>query len=67
MVYRDPNVMRPETVLEGMGPRFGEYPVTLMTRRAWGLRANEVIDRRESAPSAVWDDHRSNPDARQGG
>jgi hypothetical protein len=67
MVYRDPNVMRPETVLEGMGPRFGEYPVALMTRRTWGLRADEVINRRETAPSAVWDDHRSNPDAREGG
>ncbi len=65
MVYRDQNVMRPETVLEGMGPRFGEYPVALMTRRTWSLQATEIIDRRESAPSAIWDDSRSNPDARE--
>jgi hypothetical protein len=38
--------------------------VALVTRRTWGLQADAVINRRESAPSAVWDDHRSNPDAR---
>lgn len=65
MVYRDQNVMRPETVLDGMGARFGEYPVALMTRRTWSLQAGSIIDRRESAPSAIWDDARSNPDARE--
>ncbi|HLJ11432.1 MAG TPA: hypothetical protein VKU82_09590 [Planctomycetaceae bacterium] len=65
MAYRDPNALRPETVLEGLGPRFGEYPVALLTRRTWGLRANEVVNRRESAPTSVWDDARSNPDARE--
>ena len=67
MVYRNPNELRPETVLEDVGPRFGEYPVALVTRRTWGLQADAVIKRRESAPSAVWDDHRSNPDAREMG
>ncbi len=66
MVNRNPNGMRPEEVLEGMGPRFGEYPVALMTRRTWGLRADEVINRRETAPGAVWNDLRSNPDVREG-
>jgi hypothetical protein len=64
MVYRNPNAMRPEEVLEGMGPRFGEYPIALMTRRTWSLQAGAVINRRETAPGAVWDDHRSNPDVR---
>jgi hypothetical protein len=65
MVYRNPNELRPETILEGLGPRFGEYPAALVTRRTWGLRAGEVLDQRESAPSAVWNVHRSNPDARE--
>ncbi len=64
MVNRSSNVQRPETVLEGMGPRFGEYPVALMTRRTWALRAAEVINHRGSSPGAIWDDHRSSPDAR---
>ena len=64
MVYGNPYVMRPEEILEGMGPRFGEYPVALMTRRTWGLRADEVLNRRETAPGAVWDDPRANPDDR---
>lgn len=66
MVYRNPNVQRPETVLEGLGARFGEYPVHLMTRRTWGLQSQEVINRRETAPSAIWSDPRSFPDARPG-
>ena len=67
MVYRNPNELRPETDLDGLGPRFGEYPVALVTRRTWGLRAEEVINHRQTAPSAVWDDHRSNPDGREPG
>lgn len=64
MVYGNPNGMRPENVLEGLGPRFGEYPVRLMTRRTWGLMSDEVVNARESAPSPVWNDPRSNPDVR---
>jgi len=64
MVYRNPNVLYPESVLEGVGPRFGEYPVPLMTRRTWGLRADDVINRRGSAPNPIWCDPRSFPDVR---
>ena len=64
MVYRNARAVRPEAVLEQLGPRFGEYPAVLMTRRTWALNSHEVVNRRETAPSAVWDDHRSNPDAR---
>ena len=64
MVSRNPNSVRPEAALEGLGPRFGEYPVSLLTRRTYSLRADEVIDRRETAPSPVWTDMRSNPDVR---
>ena len=65
MVNRNSSALRPEAVLEGLGPRFGEYPVALLTRRTWSLRANEVINRRESSPSAIWTDPRSYPDVRE--
>ena len=65
MVNRHPPEQRPEAIVEGLGPRFGEYPVPLLTRRTWSLRANEVINRRESSPGPVWTDPRSYPDVRE--
>lgn len=67
MVNRHPPEQRLEVVQEGLGPRFGEYPMTLWTRRTWSLRANEVIKRRASSPNAVWTDPRSYPDVREVG
>ncbi len=63
MVYRNARAVRPETVLEHLGPRFGEYPVVLMTRRTWALNSDEVVNRRETAPNANWNDPRSFPDS----
>ena len=60
---RNPNTTRPESALDGYGPRFGEYPIRLLTRRAFSLEASEVIERRETAPNAVWFDRRSRPEA----
>lgn len=62
MVYRNTKAVRPETALEDLGPRFGEYPVALLTRRTWALASHEVINRRETAPNANWNDPRSFPE-----
>jgi hypothetical protein len=55
------NSVRPESALEEYGPRFGEYPISLRTRRTYSLQAEGVVNRRESAPNALWFDARSNP------
>jgi hypothetical protein len=65
MAYRNRPGFRPENALEGTGPRFGEYPVNLLTRRAYGLRTDAVIDRRDAAPNSIWLDFRTHPDAWQ--
>ena len=54
MGSRNPNTARPEMALEAYGSRLGEYPIRLLTRRDFSLRAEEVIDRRETAPNPVW-------------
>jgi hypothetical protein len=59
--FGSPNPVRPESALEAYGQRFGEYPVSLRTRRTYSLQADEVINRRESAPNAIWLDARSYP------
>lgn len=64
MVYRNSHALRPETVVENLGPRFGEYPAALLTRRTWSLQSHEVIAGRETAPAAVWNDPRSYPEGR---
>lgn len=61
MVHGNPPTGRPETVWDEYGPRFGEYPVCLNTRRTWSLQADDVLSRRETAPNAVWADPRSRP------
>ncbi|MBI3862066.1 MAG: hypothetical protein HY290_09240 [Planctomycetia bacterium] len=63
MVYRNTPPLRPETALEDAGPRFGEYRVNLLTRRTWALYSQDVVNRRESAPNANWNDPRSFPDS----
>lgn len=63
MVHRNCTATRPENAYEGYGPRFGEYPVPLMTRRTYALQSESLIDRRESAPNSVWIDWRSSPEA----
>ena len=62
MAYRSSTALRPEAALEGAGPRFGEYPVALMTRRNYSLWATDVVNRREAAPNAIWVDPRNLPD-----
>lgn len=62
MVNRNRSPLRPEDALESCGRRFGEYPVSLLTRRAYSLQTDAVIDRRESAPNSLWLDLRSRPD-----
>lgn len=63
MVSRSTNSLRHAGPMEDFGPRFGEYPVSLMTRRAYGLRADEVIDRRANAPNHVELDPRWHPES----
>ena len=63
MVHRNSFPLRPDEVLEHYGPRFGEYPASLLTRRTYNLRTDAVVDRRETAPNAIWLDARTNPDA----
>jgi hypothetical protein len=62
MVNRNRSPLRPEEALESCGPRFGEYPVSLLTRRSYNLQTDAVIDRRESAPNSLWLDFRSRPE-----
>ncbi len=62
MVNHNRSPLRPEEALESCGPRFGEYPMHLLTRRAYSLQTDAVIDRRESAPNSVWLDLRTRPD-----
>lgn len=62
MVHHNWMATRPENAYEGYGPRFGEYPVRLMTRRTYSLQSESMIDRRESAPNSVWVDWRSSPE-----
>lgn len=45
--------LRPDNTLADCGPRFGEYPVSLLTRRTLGLRADELLEQRHTAPGAV--------------
>jgi hypothetical protein len=61
MVPRSARSARPEGVYEDFGPRFGEYPISLTTRRTWSLQADDIVGRRETAPNAVWSDARSRP------
>ena len=63
MVKHNHPILRPEDVLECIGPRFGEYPVSLLTRRTYSLRTDAVIDRRDTAPNSIWLDVRPLPDA----
>jgi hypothetical protein len=62
MIRRNVGAVRPETALEAFGPRFGEYPQRLLTRRTYSLHADEVLERRETAPNPVWCDRRTRPD-----
>lgn len=62
MVHSNRSPLRPEEALEIFGPRFGEYPVSMLTRRAFSLKTDAVIDRRESAPNSLWLDLRTRPD-----
>lgn len=62
MVHRNRISLRPEDALEECGPRFGEYPVSLLTRRAYNLQTDAVIDRRESSPNSIWLDLRTRPE-----
>lgn len=38
---------------EACGPRFGEYPIALLTRRTLGLMMNDVVEQRYTAPNRV--------------
>lgn len=62
MTYRNTRSYSPGAALDALGARFGEYPVKLSTRRAVGLSAEKILERRECAPNSVWCDPRSNPD-----
>jgi hypothetical protein len=62
MIYRNTRSFSPRAALDELGARFGEYPVRLTTRRAVGLSAEKILERRECAPNPVWCDPRSNPD-----
>jgi hypothetical protein len=62
MSNRNRSTLRPEEALESCGPRFGEYPVSLLTRRAYSLQTDAVIDRRDSAPNSLWLDLRTRPE-----
>jgi hypothetical protein len=54
MVNRNRPALRPEDVLNAFGPRFGEYPVSLLTRRALAQQTDAVITRRAGAPDRIW-------------
>ncbi|MGQ0634343.1 MAG: hypothetical protein ACT4QC_07025 [Planctomycetaceae bacterium] len=61
MVPRCAQAARPERAFADFGPRFGEYPVVLATKRTWSLQADRILGCRETAPNAVWSDARSRP------
>src|SRR2546421_657365 len=47
------DVLRPDSSLADCGPRFGEYPVALPTRRTLGLCADDLLEQRHAAPGSV--------------
>lgn len=53
MFERHLDAQRPDSVLDDCGPRFGEYPVSLLTRRTLGLRADKLLEQRHTAPGRI--------------
>lgn len=53
MVNRQVNAYWPTSANDDKGARFGDYPVGLMTRRAFGLRSPEVLEQRQTSPGQV--------------
>lgn len=62
MIPRHRPLLRPEDVLASYGPRFGEYPVSLLTRRSYSQQTDAVINCREAAPSSIWLELRTCPE-----
>jgi hypothetical protein len=61
MRFRNPQAVRPEAAAD-VGPRLGEYPLPILTRRTFSQWAAEALIRRESAPNTVRCEPRANPD-----
>lgn len=61
MRFRNPQAVRPEAAAE-LGPRLGEYPVPLLTRRTFSQWATEALANRQSAPNGLRCEPRTNPE-----
>ena len=53
MIPLELEALRPDNTAAECGPRFGEYPVAMLTKRTLGLRSEEVLTQRHSAPGQI--------------